>query len=224
MPNPIQVLPYIWLVGSAELTHQYDCCVYLIDTGDGLVLIDSGAGRSFSRIGDNIRLLNLTPDDIGTVIVTHAHIDHIGALADFQREYGSVIIAHELDAPALESGQGTGAEFYGVPYRPVKVDRMVSNETEVIKFGRYELNFRHIPGHTPGSMAIYIDADGERILFGQDIHGPYEARWGADRKSAAKSLDTLISLKADILCEGHFGIIEPAAAITDFITGYRRAL
>jgi len=82
----------------------------------------------------------------------------------------------------------------------------------------------HIPGHTAGSIAAYLDADNRRVLFGQDIHGPYYPEWGADPAQAKLSLQKLIELKADILCEGHFGIYQPAAAIERYIRGYLDSL
>jgi glyoxylase-like metal-dependent hydrolase (beta-lactamase superfamily II) len=74
--------------------------------------------------------------------------------------------------------------------------------------------------HTPGSVAAYIDIEGKRVLFGQDIHGPYIPEWGADRDLAALSLQKLIDLKADILCEGHFGVYQPADEVRRYIEYY----
>jgi glyoxylase-like metal-dependent hydrolase (beta-lactamase superfamily II) len=62
------------------------------------------------------------------------------------------------------------------------------------------------------------------VLFGQDIHGPYYRDWGADPEQAKASLQKLIELKADILCEGHFGIYRPASAVEDYIRGYMERL
>jgi glyoxylase-like metal-dependent hydrolase (beta-lactamase superfamily II) len=55
------------------------------------------------------------------------------------------------------------------------------------------------------------------VLFGQDIHGPYFPHWGADLAAARRSLQKLIDLKADILCEGHFGIYRPAEQVERYI-------
>ncbi len=176
-----------------------------------------------NKLVENIRVLGFDPRQLKTVIVTHAHIDHIGALADFQRQYGVSLVAHELDAPPIESGKGTGAEFYGVTYKPGKVDIKIGQPETRLSFSRYDLSLVHIPGHTPGSLAVYVDME-QRVLFGQDIHGPYLAEWGADPAQAATSLQKLLDLKADILCEGHFGIFQPADEVERYITGYLRQL
>ena len=121
MSKPFRIHQDVYIIGSAEISHPYDCCVYLIDVGE-LILIDSGAGRSFNRLVENILTLRLTPEKISTVVVTHCHIDHVGSLAKFKQEYGAKIIAHNLDAQAIETGKGTGAELYGVSYEPCHVD------------------------------------------------------------------------------------------------------
>jgi glyoxylase-like metal-dependent hydrolase (beta-lactamase superfamily II) len=81
-----------------------------------------------------------------------------------------------------------------------------------------------VPGHTPGSMAVLLETEGKKVLFGQDIHGPYVPAWGADPARARESLRKLLSLKADILCEGHFGVYQPAAAVADYVRGYVESL
>jgi len=208
-------------VGSAEISHPYDCCVYLIDAGE-LILIDAGAGESFDKLVDNISWLGFAPEDLHSIIVTHAHIDHMGGLAPFQQRYGVSIIAHTLDAPAIESGVGIGTEFYGVSYVPCRVDLKLDTDSS-LKFSKYEIKVVHIPGHTTGSIAVYLDME-KRVLFGQDIHGPYYVALGANPKQAIISLEKLINLGADILCEGHFGIYQPASEVKRYIEGYRSQL
>jgi glyoxylase-like metal-dependent hydrolase (beta-lactamase superfamily II) len=223
MSKPFRIYQDIYIIGGSEISHPYDCCVYLIDVGE-LILIDSGAGESFNRLLDNILTLGLAPEKISAVVVTHRHIDHIGSLVKFKREYGAKIIAHELDAKAIETGKGTGAELYGVSYEPCPVDVKLQGAEEKLIYGGQEFTALHIPGHTRGSIAIYIDMGGKRILFGQDIHGPYEAMWGGEPEKAVVSLRKLIDLKADILCEGHFGIYQPATEVKEYIEGYLRQL
>jgi len=217
MKQPFRIWKDVYIVGSAEISHPFDCCVYLIDA-DELVLIDTGAGESVERLVDNINSLGFAPEKLNSVIATHAHIDHIGGLAYFQQKYGVKIIAHSLDAAAIESGKGIGLEFYGVSYQPCRVDVKLDTE-ESLKFSKHEIKIVHIPGHTPGSIAVYVDME-KRVLFGQDIHGPYYAAWGADPVQAVASLQKLIDLEADILGEGHFGIYQPATEVQKYIGSY----
>jgi glyoxylase-like metal-dependent hydrolase (beta-lactamase superfamily II) len=212
----------VYIVGGADLSHPYDCSVYLVDGGEEMVLIDSGAGEGFDLIVDNIRSLGLRPEKLKAVIATHSHIDHIGALYQFRDEYGVEVIAHELDTEAIETGIGSGAEYYGVSYQPCKVDVILRGSEEMLRCGHHDLKVIHIPGHTPGSIAVYLDA-GTRILFGQDVHGPYFLK-GSNTEQAKVSLQRLIDLEADILCEGHFGVYEPKEEVRRYIEGHLRSL
>ena len=222
MREPFRVWKDVYAIGGPDISSPSDCCIYMIDAGE-LILIDSGAGDSFNRLIDNINTLGFDPQRLKAIIISHAHIDHIGALADFQQKYGVRLIAHELEAKAIETGEGTGAEFYGVSYQPCHVDLRISKPEESLTFGSYRLHLIHIPGHTPGSIAVYVDMD-KRVLFGQDVHGPYIPAWGADLAQAYTSLQKIIDVKADILCEGHFGIYQPASEVKRYIQGYLRQL
>ena len=223
MRQPFCIWQDIYIIGDAEISHPHDCCVYLIDAGE-LVLIDTGAGESFSYLVDNIYTLGFNPEQLTAIIATHAHIDHIGALARFKQKYDVKVIAHELEAQAIESGKGIGAEFYGVVYQPYTVDIRLKETEQDICFDRYTLKTLHIHGHTKGSIAVYMDIAGRRVLFGQDIHGPYDIRWGGDPVQAVISLQKLKDLNADILCEGHFGIYQPANEVNQYIEDYRYQL
>jgi hypothetical protein len=133
----------VYIVGGADLSHPYDCSVYLVDGDEEMVLIDSGAGEGFDLIVDNIRSLGLRPEKLKAVIATHSHIDHIGALYQFRDEYGVEVIAHELDTEAIETGIGSGAEYYGVSYQPCKVDVILRGTEETLRCGHYDLKVFH---------------------------------------------------------------------------------
>ncbi|MBN2098772.1 MAG: MBL fold metallo-hydrolase [Dehalococcoidia bacterium] len=220
--SSLSVSQDVYIVGGADLSHPYDCSVYLVDGGHEMVLIDSGAGEGYELIVDNIRSLGLQPEKLKVVVATHCHIDHIGALFQFRQEFCVRVISHELDAEAIETGRGSGAEYYGVGYRPCKVDAVLKGSEGTVRCGRHELKWIHIAGHTPGSIAVYLDA-GRRVLFGQDVHGPYFLK-GSNIEQARVSLQRLIDLEADVLCEGHFGVYEPKEEVRRYIEGYRRSL
>ena len=62
------------------------------------------------------------------------------------------------------------------------------------------------PAIPPGSIVILLDRDGQQILFGQDIHGPFLPAFGSDIAQWRTSMEMILTLTPDILCEGHFGI------------------
>ena len=212
----------VYMIGGSELTLPEDCSVYLIDLGD-LVLIDCGAGRSYPMLVDNIKSLGLNPERLHTLVLTHCHIDHIGAAGNFRKDYGCRIAAHTLDARSIEEGDTskTGADLYGIRFPPTRVDQVLEGKEMRFDFEGGFLQGLHTPGHTPGSISLYIDR-GVRILFGQDIHGPFMARFGSDINQWRISMEELLKLDADILCEGHFGIYRSKEAVREYIMGYIR--
>ncbi len=198
----------VYAVGGPGLSGPEDCCIYLVDAGSMLVLIDSGAGYSLDRIEKNVRSLGFETAQIWHIVATHCHIDHIGGLASLKERYGSKIIAHELDREGIEgrNNELTAASMYGVDYRPVKIDTLLRGDLVTLSLGDLVFNFLHTPGHTPGSISPYIDIEDGRVLFGQDIHGPFYPSWGSDLKAWRRSMEKLLALKADVLCEGHAGV------------------
>lgn len=212
----------VYLIGGAAITSADDAAIYLIDFAGDLVLIDAGAGRSFSQIVRNIEMLGLNPANVSHLILTHCHIDHIGSAPFFKKQYGTKIMIHELDAEAVERGDSrkTAAGWYGTSFPPTKIDQKLKGEHEILKFNQEELHSLHTPGHTPGSISIYLDRAGKRILFGQDIHGPFHKDFDSDIKEWKKSMQKLLALNADILCEGHFGIFYSKDRVRSYIERY----
>lgn len=222
MNRIIEVCPHIYQVGGDRLSSSEDCLVYLVEGVQTSVLIDTGAGNSVAKILDNIKAAGIELEKIKYIIATHGHIDHVGGLHEFKEALGATVIAHHLELPAIEEGLPhlTAADWYGVKYHPVKVERVLNGSEETIKLGDLELKCIHIPGHTPGGIAVLVNMGGKKVLFGQDIHGPFNQDWGSNLKQWRDSMHRLLDLEADILCEGHFGIYLSAPAVRRYIESY----
>jgi glyoxylase-like metal-dependent hydrolase (beta-lactamase superfamily II) len=218
---PMKICERVYQVGGPEMSSANDCCVYLLDGAGPLALIDSGCGPGYPAIVANIIRLGFEPDDIETLLLTHCHIDHVGAAWMFKRDYGVRIVAHEKDSAPLESGDRlmTAAFLYNLRFEPLAIDEKLSGES-TIKAGDVELHVVETPGHTPGSVSAYTDVRKTRILFGQDIHGPFHPDFGSDISAWRESMRKLLGLEADILCEGHFGIYSTRDAVRAYIQGY----
>ena len=219
---PENVTDGVYLIGSSDLTDGRDCSVYLVDAGE-LILIDSGAGVATAEIVRNIELLGLDPGQLSTLILTHGHIDHVGGGAYLKERFGIKIAMHLLDAAAVEQGDRarTGASWYNLRLAPLSVDVKLSQSTETLSFrDGTKLVCLHTPGHTPGSIAVYRDYAGERVLFGQDIHGPFLPEFDADLAAWRRSMNMLLGLEADILCEGHFGVYRTKTRVREYIESY----
>lgn len=219
--DPYPISENLFLVGSSEITDPRDCSVYLLNLGE-LVLVDAGAGPSAFSIMSNIERVGHDPSRLSAVLVTHCHVDHSGGARFFQKEYGARIIMHERDARAVEEADSsmTAAHWYNLRFEPTHVDVKIRVEQESLSFGEHSIVCLHTPGHTPGSLSAYLDLDGRRVLFGQDIHGPFHADFGSDLTAWRTSMGKLLALEADVLCEGHFGVYEPKERVAAYIRHY----
>jgi glyoxylase-like metal-dependent hydrolase (beta-lactamase superfamily II) len=214
----------IYLIGGPNISRSDDATVFIIDFDGELVMIDAGAGGSSRILQQNMVSQGLDPKAISQLILTHCHIDHIGSAPWFREQFGCRIVMHDLDADAVEQGDPvmTAANWYETTFPPTPVDRRLTGDHEILRFGEQELHCLHTPGHTPGSIAVYLDRAGKRILFGQDIHGPFMSAFRSSIEDWKKSMERLIALQADILCEGHFGIFQPRNKVEQYIRGYMR--
>ena len=221
--RPSEIVKDIFIVGGPDITDGRDGCVYLLDFGE-LILIDTGAGWSVDKIINSIQRLGLNSKNLSRILLTHCHIDHIGGAPEIKRRFGSKIYIHKLDAPPLENGDPilTAANWYQTTFPPTPVDVKFNLPEEILTIGQQKIVCLHTPGHTPGSICIYLDKDGKRILFGQDLHGPILEEFGSNLEDYGRSTKKLLDLDADILCEGHFGIYKTKKEVKDYILSYRQ--
>jgi glyoxylase-like metal-dependent hydrolase (beta-lactamase superfamily II) len=123
------------------------------ETGAGVVV---DPGDEAARIALAVEQTNL---EISQILITHAHIDHVGAVAALVDEYSCPVLMHAEAEPML--GQlPTQAIMMGLRFGKVpRVDRYIEDE-EVIEVGGLELRSLYTPGHAPGHIAFYIESEG----------------------------------------------------------------
>ena len=192
---------------------------YIVEANGIRFMVDCGLYQEREFLKRNWEDFPILPNTLDAILLTHAHVDHIGSAAQIKAETGCRIVAHANDAPAVESGDPafTVASLYGVDLQGVKPDHLMKGEEETLQFEAGELKLIHTPGHTPGSMVAVYETGEERILFGQDVHGPFSPAFGSDIEAWRQSMQKLLDLKADVLCEGHFGVFRPASEVERFI-------
>jgi glyoxylase-like metal-dependent hydrolase (beta-lactamase superfamily II) len=208
----------IYRVAGPDITDNRDCNVYLIDA-DTPVLIDSGFGESVDRMIGNIVSSGVEPTRIGSIILTHCHIDHIGGAATLRKQLKAKLLMHELDAAIAERKENrlTAAFCFEVEFEPLSIDVKISGTQGLLPITGEEIHFLHTPGHTPGSISPYLDHKGGRVLFGQDLGAPLLTEFDCDLSAWRLSMERLLALKADVLCDGHSGIYQPASRVAKYI-------
>lgn len=124
------------------------------------VLIDPG--DEAPRIAAMVRASRVTLDAIW---LTHAHLDHVGAIAAIKREWGTVpVLLHPDDLPLYHRASQQAA-FYGLPFeQPADPDREIANG-DVLTVGAERFTVRHTPGHSPGHVVFA----GDKLMLGGDL-------------------------------------------------------
>jgi hydroxyacylglutathione hydrolase len=163
------------------------------------VLIDTGTKGQLPAIAGQLEREGVGLKDIGLIIVTHAHTDHTGSLADVAEATGAKVLAHRLEA-----------------------DRMCTSPDVVVEdefdLNQYAVAARVIwtPGHTRGSLSVVLGS-GEVIVadlvvprfmaFGP----PAIAFWAASREDSLASIRKVLDLKPSVILTSHGGPYRPEA-------------
>jgi glyoxylase-like metal-dependent hydrolase (beta-lactamase superfamily II) len=212
----------LWQVGGGGLTDPADAAIYLILFDDKAALIDAGCGHEHSQLKKNITECLHPNGQLEYLLLTHCHFDHTGGAEAVRNEFGCRIVAHELDAVYLESGDSevTAASWYGARFQPLTIDVKLHGEQSTLAIGSGSVTAIHCPGHSPGSVVYTTHIDGQLVLFGQDIHGPIHPGLLSDEKQYQESLAKLLDLEADLLLEGHYGVFRTKEDVREFIQSF----
>lgn len=116
-------------------------------------------GDEVTRILDLLGRRRLT---VKAIVSTHAHIDHVGGLAKLHQYTGAPVLMHRDDLP-LYQAMDIQASFLGVLTPDLtEVDQLLK-EGDVLRWGALEAQVIHTPGHTPGSVSLYLPHDAGKV-------------------------------------------------------------
>ena len=139
---------------------------------------------------------------IDTIVITHAHYDHIAHVKEIARLCGDAAVCiHEADAPGLTDDARSLSMHFGGRSPGIVPDTVLADGDRI-----GSLRVIHTPGHTPGGICLYGEA--ERLLFSGDTvftggsFGRYDFP-GGDRTALAASIERLSALDIEGLYPGH---------------------
>ncbi len=209
---------------------------YLL-VGETLTLVDTGMPGSASRILDYVGGLGHSPADVTRILLTHYHVDHVGSAALLKQQTGASVLAHSGDMPVI-SGQEPHPPpnqalmkvlFRIVPamsrFDPVTPDVLVEDGATLDILGGATV--LHVPGHTPGAIALHVPAI-RLLICGDAIDhrggrlGPPPSPFTIAKDQAIESVRRMAVLDYDVLCPGHGAAIVGGAS--DQVRQMARAL
>ncbi|MCJ7654215.1 MAG: MBL fold metallo-hydrolase [Dehalococcoidia bacterium] len=228
-----EIIAGVYLLSGFLGAGVWGANAYLLVDDDGLTLVDTGFFGRADRILEQIKELGYSPSDINRIIITHHHADHVGSLAELKRVTQAEVIAHPADAPYIDGtlpkpGPASpqwlskfSARFSWLwVTEPVAVDTLVNDGDELPILGGIKI--LHTPGHTPGSICLYLQS--KKLLIAGDL---LAHRFGlrlpsrmftVDIAQEIQSVKRIASLEFDIICFGHGSPITHQAhqSVADF--------
>lgn len=151
--HPFRIYGNVWYVGDSWV------CVHLIDTGEGLLLIDSGCCGATAMLVNAIWEAGFNPADVKWIVHSHGHVDHYGGANFFKKMFGTRLYLGEPDARmfrerpeiAAVHQSRNDADYLFQPDYEIR-------EGDVLTFGNTAMTFYMVPGHTDGCIACFFDA------------------------------------------------------------------
>jgi glyoxylase-like metal-dependent hydrolase (beta-lactamase superfamily II) len=202
---------------------------YLVVESGLVTIVDAGVPGYWNLVPDVLAEMGRTLEDVRAIVLTHGHSDHIGFAERARRERGWPVSVHELDAALARGEVPNPAKGAGTSMRIRSLLGFVAWSARrgalrqlhlgaVSTFGDGATldvpgapRVIHVPGHTPGSAALFIEKD--HTLFVGDalatyavtngVRGPQIAPFSADRDEAVSSLARLENLDAQYVLPGH---------------------
>ncbi|MCO7128309.1 MBL fold metallo-hydrolase [Sporolactobacillus shoreicorticis] len=182
---------------------QANCYLVFDQTTRDCLIIDPG--EEFEKIKFMISRERLLPI---SVFLTHAHFDHIGALDAVRDLWRLPVSLHENEADWLRDPNKNGSAFFPVTGSVTarEADHLLADHQKVT-VGPFSFTVLHTPGHSPGGVSFYFEAD--RVVFCGDalFHGSIGRtdQYGGDPNQLMTSLRTTLMALPDetVVCPGH---------------------
>ena len=222
----------IYQSSGMRSTRIWGANMFLLLDND-VTLVDAGLRGRSANILNEVRRLGYKPSDVAHIIITHHHADHVGSLAELKNATGAKVMAHPADAPYIDGtlpqpgpARPKWLSRMLSPFNsmwaamPAEVDRLLNDGDELPILGGIKI--LHTPGHTPGSICLFIPQE-KLVIVGDLLAHRFRLSlpsrlFTVDMSQEVKSIKRLASLEFNIIAFGHGGPIlrEARQAVTHF--------
>jgi len=151
--EPFKIMKKIFFVGG------YQASIHVVDTGDGLVIMDTGYAKPVYTIVDGIYRMGYRMDDVKYIFLSHWHVDHTEGVTQLLSvcKNAKTVIGKYDDVIAKEHGL-------------VDAD-IVVNDGDTIKLGDITFRFIATPGHTIGTVSVFFDYEEDGKIYNVGTFG-----------------------------------------------------
>ncbi len=164
--EPFKIKGNLYFVGC------YAASSHLIDTGDGLILIDTGYPQNLYLLINSIYKLGFSPYDVKYVIHSHGHYDHLGGTKGFcELTNAKTFIGKGDEDYANGKLDLTWARELGYEYHEAFEPDVIMNDGDIITLGNTKIEIVSTPGHTPGTVSFFFDIYDDDKTYKVAMHG-----------------------------------------------------
>lgn len=149
--EPFRVIGPLYYVGNLNV----GC--YLLDSGDGLILIDTAFPQTVYQLFESIRKVGFDPRDIKIILLTHGHYDHCGGMKKVKEYTKAEVYAGKEDLFILQDRHDM-LYCFDLEYEEFAIDHFYE-ENVPIQLGNISITPVHTPGHTPGTYSLFFELE-----------------------------------------------------------------
>lgn len=205
---PFKMYGNLYFVGSSRVS------VHLIDTGSGLIMIDTGYPDMYEQIIDSIEFLGFAPEDICAIFHSHGHIDHFGCTREFKKLSGAKTYISRIDNDIVNGTYDLSwARELGMePLELFDCDVLVE-DGDTFTIGDTTVRCVLTPGHTDGVLSFFINIEnGDKSVIAA-MHG------GVGRNSMQAEFLNRYNLSFDCREKFRAGLHKLASEHVDLVMG-----
>ena len=177
--------------------------IFLIKTGDQYVTID--AGQKLDVIEKELKILNIDPNDITAVFLTHTDFDHTASIKLFKNA------KTYLSSQEEQLINGKTSRFFSIIGNKIDTkDYELLEDQQILNVGNIKIQGLLTPGHTPGSMCYIINDKylftGDAISLKKGKINKFNKMFNMDTKTATNSIVKLIDIpEVEYIFTAHYG-------------------
>ena len=207
----------IYQSSGMRSTGLYGANMFLL-LDNGVTLVDTGLRGRSANILNEVKRLGYKPSDVAHIILTHHHADHAGSLAELKNATGAKVMAHPADAPYIDGtlpqpglarpkwlGRMLSPFSSMWATMPAEVDKLLNDGDELPLLGGIKI--LHTPGHTPGSLCLFISQE-KLVIAGDLLSHRFRLSlpsrlFTVDMAQEVNSIKRLVGLDFNVIAFGH---------------------